>query len=146
MMDEQTIRTLETTFQEFARNREGAAALFYERLFALDPALKPMFAGADMPGQHTKLMAALGFVISSLRDLGRVVPALETLGAKHVAYGVEEAHYQTVGTALLQTLALTLGDRFTPENRAIWTSAYGVVAGVMIEAAKRAALPVQAAE
>jgi hemoglobin-like flavoprotein len=145
-MDEQTIRTLETTFAEFSRGRDDAAALFYERLFALDPSLKPMFADADMKSQHTKLMAALGFVIGSLRDLGRVVPALESLGAKHVGYGVVEAHYQTVGTALIQTLALTFGERFTPENRAIWTSAYGVVSGVMMEAARRAVLPVQAAE
>ncbi len=145
-MDEQTIRTLETTFGEFARGKEESAALFYERLFVLDPSLKRMFVNADMRSQQTKLMAALGFVVSSLRDLSKVVPVLESLGAKHVAYGVEDSQYETVGTALIQTLALSFGERFTPDIRAAWLGAYGVVSGVMIEAARRAQPAIQAAE
>jgi hemoglobin-like flavoprotein len=145
-MDEQTIRTLETTFAEFVRGGEGSAALFYERLFALDPQLRPLFADADMKSQRTKLMAALGLVVGSLRDLSKVVPVLESLGARHVAYGVEEEHYQTVGAALLETLSLSFGGRFTPEVRTAWTGAYGLVSGVMIEAGRRVEAAMQAAE
>lgn len=145
-MDEQTIRLLETTFAEFARGKEESAALFYERLFVLDPSLKRLFADADMKNQQTKLMAALGLVVGSLRDLPKIVPVLENLGAKHVGYGVEESHYETVGTALIQTLALAFGERFTPEIRSVWIGAYGVVSGVMIEAARRASASAQAAE
>ena len=75
-MDEQTIRVLETTFTEFARGKEESAALFYERLFALDPSLRRLFVNTEMKHQQTKLMAALGLVVGSLRDLGRVVPVL----------------------------------------------------------------------
>lgn len=146
MMNEQTIRILETTFAEVARKREAAAALFYERLFALDPSLQRLFLNADMKDQQIKLMAALGFVVGGLRDLSKVVPVLESLGAKHVAYGVEDQHYETVGAALLQTLSLAFGEQFTPEIRAAWTAAYGTVSGVMIEAARRAAGAAQAAE
>ena len=145
-MDDKTIRTLETTFAEFARGKEESAALFYERLFAIDPSLRRLFVNTEMKSQQTKLMAALGLVVGSLRDLGRVVPVLESLGAKHVAYGVEEAHYQTVGAALIQTLALAFGDRFTPDIRAAWTGAYALVSGVMIDAARRAQPDIQAAE
>jgi hemoglobin-like flavoprotein len=146
-MDEQTIRTLEMTFAEFAKGREGsAAALFYERLFALDPSLRRLFADTEMKSQHVKLMAALGLVVGSLRDLSKVVPVLESLGARHVADGVEESHYHTVGAALIQSLALTFGHRFTPEICTAWTGAYGVVSGVMIDAARRAQMDIQAAE
>ena len=138
MMDDLTIRMLETTFVEFAKGKEESAALFYERLFAIDPSLRRLFANSDMKSQQTKLMAALGLVISNLRDLSTVVPVLETLGARHNGYGVEEAHYQTVGTALIQTLALTFGERFTSDIRAAWTGAYGTVSGVMINAARLA--------
>lgn len=145
-MDEQTIRILETTFAEFARNKDESAALFYERLFVLDPSLRRLFVNADMKSQQTKLVAAIGLVVGSLRDLSRVVLILEDLGSKHVGYGVEETHYETVGTALIQTLALSFGERFTPDVRAAWTLAYGVVSGVMIAAARRAAMEVEAAE
>lgn len=145
-MDEQTIRILEATFAEVARNKDGAAALFYERLFALDPALRQLFLNADMREQQVKLMAALGFVVGSLRDLSRVVPVLEDLGARHVAYGVEDRHYETVGAALLQTLSLAFGEQFTAEVRAAWSAAYGTVSSVMIEAARRAKSEAQAAE
>ncbi|MDB5524817.1 MAG: hemin receptor [Rhizobium sp.] len=145
-MDDQTIRMLETTFVEFARGKEESASLFYERLFALDPSLRRLFVNVEMKSLATKLMAALGLVVGGLRDLSKVVPVLESLGARHVGYGVEEAHYQTVGTALIQTLALSFGDRFTPDIRAAWTGAYGVVSGVMIDAARRALAGNQAAE
>ena len=37
----------------------------------------------------------------------------------------------TVGTTLLWTLDQGLGDKFTPEVRAAWTAAYGLLADVM---------------
>jgi nitric oxide dioxygenase len=55
-----------------------------------------------------------------------------------VGYGVQEEHYATVGSALLQTLEQGLGEDFTPPVRQAWTAVYGVVAGVMIAAAKSA--------
>lgn len=145
-MDERTISMLETSFAEFAREREDAAALFYERLFVLDPALRPMFANADMREQKIKLMAALGLVVGKLRALDEVVPVLETLAVKHVAYGAANRHYETVGTALIQTLSLTFGSGFTPELREAWIRAYGLVSGVMMAAADRAEMRGAAAE
>lgn len=136
-MDENTIRLLETSFAEVAKDKEAAAALFYERLFALDPSLRAMFLSTDMRSQQMKLIAALALVVGKLRTLGDVVPVLESLAVKHVAYGVAERHYQTVGAALIQTLSLSFGNRFTPELREAWLRAYGIVSGVMIAAAAR---------
>ena len=145
-MDETTIRALETSFAEFAKGKEASAALFYERLFVNDPSLRSMFTSTDMRAQQIKLMAALGLVVGKLRTLGDVVPVLQGLAVKHVAYGVEEHHYETVGAALIQSLALTFGSRFTPDLRAAWIGAYGAVSGVMIDAARQAQMPGVAAE
>ena len=54
------------------------------------------------------------------------------------SYGAEPAHYPVVGAALLDTLAQGLGEDFTPEVREAWTTAYGTLSGVMIEAQKSA--------
>ena len=40
--------------------------------------------------------------------------------------------FGTVGQALLDTLAVGLGDAFTPECREAWVEAYGILSSVMI--------------
>lgn len=116
--------------------RDQAAALFYERLFELDPSVIPLFGGTDMVRQGRMLMQTLGVVVASLDALERVVPAIEALGRRHVAYGVQPAHYATVGSALLWTLEQGLGPAFGPEDREAWAEAYGIVAGLMVAAAE----------
>jgi hemoglobin-like flavoprotein len=70
--------------------------------------------------------------------LDSLAPVLQDLARRHVGYGVQEEHYATVGSALLQTLEQGLGDDFTPPVKAAWSAVYGVVADVMITAAKSA--------
>jgi len=63
------------------------------------------------------------------------VPAVQNLGKGHVAYGVEDKHYDTVGGALLYTLEAGLGDDFTPDVKDAWTEVYTVLATTMKDAA-----------
>jgi nitric oxide dioxygenase len=49
--------------------------------------------------------------------------------------GIQPAHFHTFATALLQALADTLGNRFTPEVRQAWSDAYYLIIGVMKETA-----------
>lgn len=110
-----------------------AADLFYAHLFALDPALQPLFKG-DMRAQGQKLMQMIGAAIGKLDELETLVPILQGLGRRHAGYGVEPAHYATVGAALLQTLSQGLGEAFTPDTRQAWTQVYGVMAETMMQA------------
>jgi hemoglobin-like flavoprotein len=114
--------------------REVAAALFYGRLFELDPELRHLFRG-DMAEQGRKLMQTLAVVARGLDRLDELAPAVEALGRRHGAHGVDEAHYDTVEQALLWTLERGLGDAFTPAVRGAWGDAYGTLA----EGMKRAA-------
>jgi hemoglobin-like flavoprotein len=88
-----------------------------------------------MKEQGRKLMSMLNTVVNGLTRLEAMVPAVQDLGKRHVAYGVKDRHYDTVGAALLWTLGTGLGDEFTPEVKAAWTTAYVTLAGVMKEAA-----------
>jgi nitric oxide dioxygenase len=126
---------VEQSFRLVAPIAEPAAAIFYRRLFELDPALRPMFAGADMASQGRKLMAAIGFVVGNLRRPEALLPAVAELGRRHAGYGVQPAHYATVGAALLDTLQEGLGEAFTPALREAWAAAYGLLAEVMRQAA-----------
>jgi hemoglobin-like flavoprotein len=113
-----------------------AAALFYDRLFMLDPSLKPLFKG-DMAEQGRRLMKMIGTAVANLDKLETIMPAVEDLGRRHATYGVQPAHYDTVATALLWTLGQGLGSAFTPPVEAAWTEAYTILATVMKDAAAR---------
>ncbi len=118
---------------------DTAASMFYERLFTLDPSLRPMFANADLAAQRRKLVQALALAVASLDRLDELVPTLEALGSRHASYGVQDAHYETVGQALIGTLEQGLGEAWTPETSAAWTEAYAIVAGTMRRAQARTA-------
>jgi len=110
--------------------KEKAAELFYNRLFTLDPSLKPLFKG-DIKDQGRKLMGAIATVVMGLTDLPKIVPIAQDMGRRHVGYGVKDSHYDTVAGALLWTLEQGLGKEFTPEVSEAWAAAYTTLASVM---------------
>jgi hemoglobin-like flavoprotein len=95
--------------------------------------LRALFKG-DMQQQGARLMQMIGAAVGQLDDLPALVPVLQGLAQRHQGYGVQAAHYDTVGAALLETLGQGLGDAFTPPVRAAWAEVYGVMAGVMTQA------------
>ncbi len=107
---------------------------FYTNLFSLDPKLKSLFL-SDMEGQENKLLRMIDVVIGELDDPHRLIPVLQQLGCRHVAYGVESAHYETVGASLFLTLTQSLGEDYTDPVRDAWTGVYAWMAEVMKEAA-----------
>jgi nitric oxide dioxygenase len=134
------IALVQTSFQKVLPIADVAAQLLYQRLFELDPSLRSLFR-RDMATQRQMVMATLRLGVESLNDPARIVPALRALGAKHVAYGVKEADYATVGAALLWALEQGLGGDFTSETRAAWAAAYDLLSSPMIEAAAEHARP-----
>jgi len=124
------IELVQRTFAVVAPIADDVAALFYRRLFEIDPSLQSMFKG-DMAAQRRKLMVMLTAAVKGLPRLDRLVPVLQDLGRRHADYGVIDSHYETVGNALLWTLEKGLGPDFTPEVRDAWTTVYGVLATTM---------------
>jgi hemoglobin-like flavoprotein len=137
MLTSTQIALVQRSFAIIAPIADDAAALFYQRLFELDPSLRRMFP-EDMTGQRKKLMQMLTAAVKGLDRLDQLVPVLQDLGRRHVAYGVTDAHYDTVGAALLWTLKMGLGKGFTPETKEAWTTVYGLLATTMRDAARQA--------
>ncbi len=125
---------VQQSFAQVAPMSEQAAAMFYGRLFELDPGLKPLFRG-DIKEQGRKLMQMLAIAVNGLDRLDDIVPAVQSLGRRHVGYGVEDRHYDTVGEALLWTLQQGLGEAFTTATRQAWIEVYGLLADTMRAAA-----------
>src|SRR5215472_6010455 len=113
-MTPRQVTLVQESFAKIVPIREQAAALFYNRLFAIDPSTRPLFRG-DMKSQGAKLMAAIGAVVESLDRIDTIPDDLRTLARRHHRYGVREEHYASVGAALLWTLEQGLGFDFTPD-------------------------------
>lgn len=125
---------VQASFAKVVPIAEQAAQIFYGRLFELDPSLKPLFKG-DMKEQGRKLMTMIRTAVAGLDKLDMLVPAVQDLGRRHVGYGVQDRHYDTVGAALLWTLEKGLAEDFTPRVKEAWTVVYGVLATTMKNAA-----------
>jgi hemoglobin-like flavoprotein len=127
-------RLVRESFAKLAPDGIAAAAIFYDRLFALDPSLRALFKD-DMAEQGRKLMSLIGMAVANLHQLETIVPAVQDLGRRHAGYGVAPSHYQTVAAALLWTLGLALGDDFNAETRDAWAECYTTLASMMQKAA-----------
>jgi len=132
---------VQETFATIAPIADDAAALFYRRLFEIDPSLRRMFKD-DMTEQRKRLMQMIAVAVRGLDRLDQLVPAVQDLGRRHAGYGVEDRHYDTVGKALLWTLEKGLGNAFTPEVKEAWATVYGILATTMKEASREAAVAV----
>ena len=132
-MTPEQIDLVQNSFQKIVPIGDAAAKMFYGRLFELDPSLRRLFQN-DMKVQGRKLLAKLGIAVQGLHDLDAVLPVIQDLGRRHVGYGVEPRHYDTVAAAFLWTLERGLGDDFTEETERAWTTAYNVLSSNMIEA------------
>ena len=137
-MTPEQVTLIKTSWDKVVPISETAAELFYAKLFELDENLKPLFKG-DMKEQGAKLMKMINTVVVSLDKLETIVPAVQSLGERHVGYGVNDEHYDTVAAALLWTLGQGLGEAFTDDVKEAWTTAYVILATTMKDAANSVA-------
>ncbi len=124
-------KLLKQSFDLVVPQKEAFAEAFYNRLFALYPQTKTLFANTDMKRQQSSLMATLAVVVTGVANGENVIPIIEELGQRHNGYGVKSEYYPMVGQALLETLKEFLGKDWTPEIEATWTAAYQVITQVM---------------
>ena len=128
------IELLEESFAALAPQGEALAARFYERLFDKYPEVKPLFEGIPIDGQQKKLLASLVLLVQNLHKPEILKDYLYSLGARHVQYGVIEAHYPLVAENLLAVMAEFAGELWTDEVKQAWQNTLNTVATIMIEA------------
>src|SRR5262245_23928899 len=129
-MDQEQQHLVRASFAKVALIADTAAAMFYNRLFATDATLRPLFKG-DMAIQGKLLMTMMATAVENIHQVDRRLPAVRDLGRRHAGYGVTPAHYDTVAGALIGTLEQALGPEFTPAVRDAWVAYYQTLAGEM---------------
>jgi hemoglobin-like flavoprotein len=143
-MTSQEIALIRTSYRQIAPMSEQAAAMFYARLFELDPSLRALFAG-DPASQSRQLMHTIGQAVNSLDRPDTLAPAVRQLGLRHAGHHVKERDYEAFGAALLWTLAKGLGDDFTTEMHLAWSKTYWMLSETMKAGARDGAAQIRRA-
>jgi hemoglobin-like flavoprotein len=133
MLNPEQIVIVQETYLTFAANAQRTGKLFYDRLFEIDPTLRPLFKG-DIDAQSIKLMQMVGTAVNALRKPSLLTNAVGELGKRHVNYGVKAEHYATVCEALIFAIKSQLKDGFTTDVESAWRAVYGELARISIEA------------
>ena len=136
-MTPEQITLVQSSFASLGPKLPAMAAQFYRELFQRDPALRPLFT-TDMAEQQVRFAEKLTEIVEAIPRLDELLVHTRELGARHVSYGVRVADYWTVQQALLDALAVVLGDQFDAPARDAWTVAYNLVAETMLEGAASA--------
>ena len=130
---------------------EGVGELLFKILFEKDWDLVRLFPFRDcenweqvkadpkFQSHAVNVAGAIDTAVSLLGNPSELVPVLQGLGKRHHGYGVEEEHYDVLGSALLETLeegtALSKvspgGRGWTRELRDAWTETWVTVAATM---------------
>jgi hemoglobin-like flavoprotein len=74
-MTPEQIQLVQTSFAAVAPIAEQAGLMFYDRLFTIDPSLRPLFKG-DITEQSRTLMKMIAVAVGGLDKLDTIVPAV----------------------------------------------------------------------
>ena len=125
---------LRESFYLVAAQGPKAADIFYRRLFALAPQVRPLFIG-DLRRQGIMLTSTLGVVVAQIQSWQNLTPIVTDLALRHVAYGVRPEHYDIFREALMGMLDDLSAEPLPDETRAVWLKAYSGLAEEMIASA-----------
>jgi NAD(P)H-flavin reductase/hemoglobin-like flavoprotein len=122
------------SFAAVESQAEEISQYFYGALFVVAPETRDLFP-VNMSTQRSRLLRALVYVVQMVDRPDELVTFLTQLGRDHRKFDVLGRHYDAVGTALLAALKRFLKDKWTFEVENAWTTAYGIIAKTMREAA-----------
>jgi serine phosphatase RsbU (regulator of sigma subunit) len=129
------IEQLERSFATLSPRLDELTMLFYTELFGTHPEIRPLFARVDLVRQRRKLAAMLTLIVTNLSRMDILVPALRSLGERHIAYGALPEHYAWTEEALMRSLARALGDAWDAPTERAWAGAIALVTAEMQEGA-----------
>ena len=128
--DQQVI--VRNTFTTIAARSDETAQLFYERIFEIDPSLRPLFR-VEMKSQAHHFMLAISALVTSLSAPELIKPILQQIGKRHRNYGVQLEHYPIMKRALLDTLSRVLEDDYTYDAEEAWSLVYDSLVDIFTE-------------
>ena len=134
-LDTALVASLRATYERVRVQDIRLAVIFYDKLFAAAPQLRPMFKG-DLDLQRNKLIQALDAVVRNFENPTENTAMLAALGQRHAQYGAKPEHYGLVVDLLVEAMSIVLAPDVDPKRLDEWRMALMLVSNQMIAAAE----------
>lgn len=131
-LTDRQLALVRTSFKALLEDPEPKSLEFYEALFRHSPELREKFRD-DITDQGMRFMSTLRVIVNNLHHPEAMAEKYADLGVGHRALGVKAEDFEPMGKALIETLASTLGSKFTDETRDAWTEAYAQISQAIID-------------
>jgi nitric oxide dioxygenase len=122
---------LKATYATIRAREMKLAEIFYTRLLAAAPHLRPLFRSAPAE-QSKKLMDALDAVVRNLEMPAENAATLAALGRRHAEYGAKPEHYDLVIDLLIESMRELLDDASQEHALSEWRTALRLISDQMI--------------
>jgi adenylate cyclase len=132
------VMLVQSTFAHVAGDGAQFGKRFYEILFCIAPETRALFTTTPTELQERMFVEMIWLAVRSLSRLEALTAALVDLGARHAAYGIQEAHFAVNKRALIETLREALGSRMTPDAEAAWSETHDVISAAMLRGIRSA--------
>jgi len=131
-LNQAQIDRLTSSFQAVEPQLDLVVSVFYGKLFETAPAIRSMFPD-DLGKQKQHMVSALMLVAKNIPNIENLAVPLREMGARHVGYGAEEAHFPVVRNTMVFALGEVAGYIWTQQIADDWSTALDAIAGYMIE-------------
>jgi nitric oxide dioxygenase len=135
-IDGALVGRLKASYARVRASEARLAEVFYARLFAAAPGVRPMFR-AEPDAQARKLMDALDAIVRNLERPAENASMLAALGRRHAQYGATPEHYALVVELLVGSMKEVLGPDADAQILEEWRLALHLIAAQMIAAAEQ---------
>lgn len=132
-IDHALVARLEATFKLLRQQSADLGRVFYAKLFAAAPQVRPMFRTSPEE-QAAKLVASLEAIVRNLADPRANADMLRALGERHATYGAKPEHYDLVVDILVGSMREILGPSADAKSLDEWRTALQLVSRQMIAA------------
>jgi len=139
MLTSKQIELVENSWDYVLLNSQETGAVFYKKLFEIDPGLRQLFK-SEIHMQSQKFVAMITFAVHKLNNLDEVIADVKALGMHHHKNSVKPEHYASVAVALLWTIENVLGKEWNNEIKEAWMAVYTALAKAMIGAQNNSVL------
>lgn len=116
------IERVEASYARIAGRSRAMALAFYDELFQTMPTLRTLFPRDDLE-QRQLALSFVGFVITNLRSVNRLVPLLERMGERGLLRDLSLEELDSIGKILLMVLREYEGPQWTVDTGHAWALA-----------------------
>lgn len=128
-MTQEQILQVQKTWAHLEPRADELGKNFYERLFEQRPDFAPLFRNSKSEIQGERLMRVVETVVMKLGHLEEEAEEMNKLGKRHDGYGVKKEYFEPFCAVLLETIATSLPQDWSPELEEAWSLALKRLSG-----------------